>query len=213
VPARRRRRQARSLQELRPNAKDLLREFTNPAGAYAFTTYDNTPVHDGPLTPGDIFMANLLSLKLGWQKVIPLFADGSQGGGTVWTKLRLDLDAALTEARQLCSEHDRFVEADVAMPKLDELNNYISDRSFTKPTGRRQRTWTEVTVSKVLHRLSPNIPLIDSRSGASTRRDPPRRSGNASARTSSTTRIGWFCYQSGSLLDAGRCRFCASLTF
>ncbi len=157
MASRRRPRPTRSLSELRPVADELLQEFTDPAELYAFAAYDNSPVHDGPITPGDIFMANLLSLRLGWQEVIPLFADGGNDG-TAWTTLRLDLDAALNEARQLRSEHDRFVEADVAMPKLDELNDYVSSRTFPRPVRRRKRTWTAVTVSKVLHRLSPTFP-------------------------------------------------------
>jgi hypothetical protein len=42
-------------------------------------------------------MANLLSLKLGWRDVTPLFA----AGNTPPVRLRQALDAALTEARGL----------------------------------------------------------------------------------------------------------------
>jgi hypothetical protein len=47
------------------------------------------------------------------------------------------------------------------MPLLRKANKIAFGTAPHRP-GRR-RTWTSVTVSKVLHRLSPNIPIIDAR--------------------------------------------------
>jgi hypothetical protein len=69
------RRTPHSLSELRSRAAEYLDEFTDPSEHYAFVTYDQAAVHDGPLTAADVLMANLLSLRLGWRDVIPLFAD------------------------------------------------------------------------------------------------------------------------------------------
>ena len=47
------------------------------------------------------------------------------------------------------------------MPSLARANEIAYAAGPYYP--RRPRSWTSVTVSKVLHRLSPNIPIIDSR--------------------------------------------------
>jgi hypothetical protein len=66
----------RSISEFRsdPRLRDFLNTYTHPDGEYAFATYDQSAIHDGPLTAADILMANLLSLRLTWQDVTPLFA-------------------------------------------------------------------------------------------------------------------------------------------
>src|SRR5215470_8622793 len=69
------RRRPRSLSELRPGAEKHLDGFTDPTKLYAFATYDRAEVHEGPLTAADVLMANLLSLRLGWRDVIPLFTE------------------------------------------------------------------------------------------------------------------------------------------
>lgn len=89
--------QSRSLDELRADSGRHLARFTDPTGHYAFRTYDQSPVHDGPLTAADVLMANLLSLRLAWREVTPLFADGD----TTHTRLRACLDEALAECRTL----------------------------------------------------------------------------------------------------------------
>ena len=58
-------------------AAEYLDEFTDPSEHYAFATYDQAAVHDGPLTAAGFLMANLLSLQLGWRDVIPLSAGGN----------------------------------------------------------------------------------------------------------------------------------------
>jgi hypothetical protein len=117
---------------------------------YAFATYDQSPVHNDELMPADILMANLLSLRLGWRDVIPLFATDLHP----WNELRDRMNAALVEARRLASKDDWRV-SDVPMPVLDELNAFV--HSLGPVPERKKRTWTTVTVSKVLHRLAEPV--------------------------------------------------------
>jgi Family of unknown function (DUF6308) len=138
-----------------PRARHHLDLYTDPCGHYAFNTYDEAAVHDGPLTAADVLMANLLGLRLGWRDVIPLFAAGRSDA---FTALRVALDGALVEARRL-PPLECCTEEQVAMPALRHANEVAA--AVSPPDG-KPRTWTIVTVSKVLHRLSPNIPIIDS---------------------------------------------------
>ena len=141
-------RQAHSLEELRADSERHLTQFTDPVAHYAFRTYDQSSVHSGPLTVADVLMANLLSLKLSWREVTPLFADGD----TPHTQLRARLDEALTECRTL--------------PPLEECtDDQVEMRALRTANEATDSVdnWTAVTVSKVLHRLVPVVPLIDSR--------------------------------------------------
>jgi hypothetical protein len=139
--------------ELRDIADDRLAKYTDVAGRYPFATYDQTPIHDGPITAADVLMANLLSLRLDWRNVVPVFAEveGER------TPLRNALDAALEEARGLPALEE-CTEEQAAMPKLAHANWM----AWEYPREGPKRAWTKVTVSKVLHRLAPNIPLVDS---------------------------------------------------
>jgi hypothetical protein len=148
------RQRSRSLAELRPVADRHLDAYTDPAGPYAFVAYDLAAVHDGPLTASDVLLANLLGLRLGWRDVVPLFAENDSAPG----RLRLALDAALASARGLPPLED-CDDMQVAMPALRAVNELAYLTSFP---GRSKRPWTAVTVSKVLHRLSRNVPLVDS---------------------------------------------------
>ena len=148
-------RPSRSIAELRHAAVAYLGEFTDRSGSFAFATYDQADVHAGPITAADVLMANLLGLNLGWRDVIPLFADD----GLPPAQLRRALDAALDEARQL-PDLEACDEAQVEMPALRRANELARETMFP---GARRRAWTEVTVSKVLHRLARNVPLVDSR--------------------------------------------------
>jgi hypothetical protein len=150
-----RRRQSRSLAELKERAPRHLDRYTCEADHYAFTTYDQSGVHDGPLTPGDVLMANLLSLRLDWRDVIPLFVVGD----TDYVRLRGALDDALIEARALPPLED-CTEEQAAMPMLARANELALAAPFSP--RRQKRTWGPVAVSKVLHRLAPTVPLIDS---------------------------------------------------
>lgn len=120
-------RTGRRLGELREHAADYLDIYTDSSGYYAFHTYDQAPTHDGPLTPADIFMANLLSLQMGWREVIPLFADGD----TRFTRLRAAIDSALAAARRLPPLECCTVEQ-ALMP---ELNRAIDLAGNTRPYG------------------------------------------------------------------------------
>lgn len=147
------RRGPRSVAEFRAVADKHLATYTDPARTYAFATYDQAAIHDGPITAADVLMANLLSLRLGWREVTPVFVevDGQP------TPLRRSLDDALDEARGLPALEE-CTEEQAAMPRLAHANWM----AWGHPRDGRKRAWTEVTVSKVLHRLSPNIPIVDS---------------------------------------------------
>lgn len=140
------------LSELRGAATRLLDEYTAETGQYAFTTYDHWYGQDGPLTPGDVLMANLLSLRLGWQDVVPLFASGDGEPQALRSKLESAL-VTLRDARPF-EEHDSVTDLEETLAPLAEAN--VAAEAVPK--------WTEVTVSKVLHRRRPHIvPLMDSR--------------------------------------------------
>ncbi|MFF2317763.1 DUF6308 family protein [Arthrobacter sp. NPDC058097] len=142
----------KSLASLRGSAEEKLERYTCRTLGYAFNTYDHLGEVDTPISPGDVLMANLLSLKLSAAEVIPLFADGDGPA----QQLRKALDNALVKLRDAdnlesyadVSELERAVESLAA-----------ANRAALEVTG-----WTAITVSKVLHRRRPHIvPLIDSR--------------------------------------------------
>ncbi|GAA0739591.1 hypothetical protein GCM10010199_63710 [Dactylosporangium roseum] len=137
------------------HASAYLNAYTDPAGCFAFTTYDQAAIHDGPITAADILMANLLSLRLGWSDVTPLFSAAESR----FSVLRQALDDALDEVRHLPGLED-CDDVQIAMPALDNANQ--TARAMQPYNPKRHRTWTEVTVSKVLHRLAPVVPIIDS---------------------------------------------------
>jgi hypothetical protein len=137
----------RTLAELQSGAAGLVDQFTNPKGHYAWRTYDQSPADSEVLQPSDVLMANLLSLRLGWKDVTPLFAEED----TAKTRLRQALDLALREARSL-PPLDRCDDDQLAMPALARANTATKDVP----------NWTPTTVSKVLHRLAPTVPLTDS---------------------------------------------------
>jgi hypothetical protein len=148
----------RSIDEFKdgPRARHYLDCYTDPSRHYAFATYDQAPIHEGPLTAADVLMANLLSLRLRWHDVTPLFASG---GTQRFTPLRTSLDDALAEARQLPPLED-CTEKQATMPALRRANETAEIVGPYQPD--KPRAWTIVAVSKVLHRLSPNIPIVDS---------------------------------------------------
>jgi hypothetical protein len=140
-----------------PRARLYLDRYTDPSRYYAFATYDQAPIHTGPLSAADVLMANLLSLRLRWHDVSPLFASGSTQR---FAPLRIALDDALAEARRLPLLED-CTEEQAAMPALRWANETAKEVGPYQPG--KPRAWTIVSVSKVLHRLSPNIPLVDSK--------------------------------------------------
>jgi hypothetical protein len=105
----------------------------------------------GSLTPADVLMANLLSLKLGWEEVVPLFAEGDGPAQS----LREKLNIALTELAG--TEH--FEDYD----SVEKLETAVASLAAANAATTKVKNWTPTTVSKVLHRRRPHIvPLNDS---------------------------------------------------
>ncbi|MCW2135461.1 hypothetical protein B0G38_004655 [Arthrobacter sp. VKM Ac-2550] len=97
-------------------------------------------------------MANLLSLKLGWKDVIPLFAEGEGPE----QRLRTALEAALGALRD--------AEPFESFETPESLENAVSTLAEANAATETVENWTPVTVSKVLHRRRAHIvPLNDSR--------------------------------------------------
>ena len=140
-----------SIASLRDRSESLLAGFCDPTQHFAFRTYDRS-TRDGPLLPEDVLMANLLSLRLGWRDVIPLFAEGDRPA----QHLRIKLDEALVELSSAKAFEDHA--------SLDELEQCVGSLKRANLATEKMPGWTAVTVSKVLHRRRPQIvPLIDSR--------------------------------------------------
>jgi hypothetical protein len=141
----------RTIQEHQRDARKIIAAYCDPGSHYAYRTYDRV-LGDAALTPEDVLMANLLSLRLTWQDVIPLFADGA---GTS-ANLRRSLNRAL--------QHLAHVPAFEDHENLEALENSLVPLANANLAATKVSGWTEVTVSKVLHRRRPHIvPIIDSR--------------------------------------------------
>lgn len=143
----------KSVGDLRQSAPDLLREYTDPSGHFAFGTYDSLygRSHVRSIEPSDVLMANLMSLRLGWAEVIPLFAAGDGKPQA----LRVALDHALADL----SDAPAFEDHDSA----EALERSVVSLAAANQATVGVRRWTPVTVSKVLHRHRPQIvPVCDS---------------------------------------------------
>lgn len=141
-----------TLASLRDRASALVATYVDPSGHYAYRTYDHLYGYEGPLLPSDVLMANLLSLRLTWTHVTPLFAEGT----TPATRLRETLDVALADLRdaQAFEDHE----------DLSTLEQTLAPLAAANSATETVKDWTAVTVSKVMHRRRPHIvPLIDSR--------------------------------------------------
>ncbi|MDN6173420.1 MAG: DUF6308 family protein, partial [Yaniella sp.] len=137
---------------LKNGAKDKLDRYTSRTSGYAFNTYDHQGDVDLPLTPADVLMANLLSLRLSGRDVIPLFAEGDGPA----QRLRVALDDALVALRDVAP-----FESHGALTILEES---VEKLTAADAATKSVKQWTEVTVSKVLHRRRPHIvPVIDSK--------------------------------------------------
>ncbi|WGZ80124.1 MULTISPECIES: DUF6308 family protein [unclassified Arthrobacter] len=142
---------ARKLSELRTTAAEVVKAYTAPAAHFAFATYDVQTDIRSPLAPSDVLMANLLSLKLGWQEVVPLFSEGDGAA----QELRQKLDVALSEL----AETKPFEDFD----SIEELERSVASLAVANAATTDVPQWTPTTVSKVLHRRRPQIvPLNDS---------------------------------------------------
>lgn len=128
-------------------------DYTDAAKHFAFRTYVVRPLNQGDsLRPEDILAVNLLSLRLTWREVTPLF---SAGDGPPQQLLEA-LNAALVQMRKASAFESYPSEADLAaaMEPIAAAN-----RATRTVSG-----WTAVTVSKVLHRHAPHaVPIVDSR--------------------------------------------------
>lgn len=144
-----------SLSSLRTSSESALAAFTDPSGHYAFRTYDAAPLNTSDhLRPEDILMANLLSLRLGWRDVTPLFADAAVDAPP--TVLRTALDRALVQLRPAPAFED--------YSSVDEMQTALEPVAEANRATKAVSNWTPVTVSKVLHRHAPqSVPLEDSR--------------------------------------------------
>ncbi|MFF1883861.1 DUF6308 family protein [Pseudarthrobacter sp. NPDC058196] len=141
-----------SLASLKGSASEKLDRYTSRTHAYAFNTYDQQGAVDAPLSPSDVLMANLLSLKLSALDVIPLFTDGDGPAQHV----RKAVDQALLDLR----DTDSFE----SYKDLSGLEQAVESLAAANRAALEVKGWTAVTVSKVLHRRRPHIvPLIDSR--------------------------------------------------
>lgn len=142
----------RSLGSLKGSAQEKLERYTSQTLGYAFNTYDCLGEVNTPISPADVLMANLLSLKLSAPDVIPLFAEGNGPA----QRLRKALDKALIDLRDAdnLESYEHVSQLECAVESLAAANSAALD----------VRGWTAITVSKVLHRRRPHIvPLIDSR--------------------------------------------------
>ncbi|MEJ1179268.1 MULTISPECIES: DUF6308 family protein [unclassified Pseudarthrobacter] len=142
----------KSLASLKGSAQEKVERYTSRTLGYAFNTYDHQGDVDAPLSPSDVLMANLLSLKLSASDVIPLFMDGNGPA----QQLRKAIDKALVDLR----DADCFESYD----DVSRLEQSVESLAAANLAALKVKWWTAITVSKVLHRRRPHIvPLIDSR--------------------------------------------------
>lgn len=142
---------SRKLSELRVTSGEVVARYTSPSSHYSFATYDVLMDPHSPISPADVLMANLLSLKLGWQEVVPLFAEGIGPA----QELRQKLDTALTELAETPSFED--------FDSIEDMEASVASLAEANAATAGVLNWTPTTVSKVLHRRRPHIvPLNDS---------------------------------------------------
>jgi hypothetical protein len=132
----------------------VLASYTDPGNHFAFNTYDHLGDPESALSPADVLLANLLSLRLGWHQVIPLFSTNPDDGDA--HALRSALDNALVDLRDAESFENHA--------SVEELEETVAPLAQANEAAKQVPQWTYVTVSKVLHRRLPHIvPIIDSR--------------------------------------------------
>lgn len=141
----------RSVAELATCAQHHLDTYRNPKSNFAFQTYDHWHGRSPDVvTPLDCLAANLLSMRLGHRRVIPLFQDTNSAE----TKLRGAMQEVL----------DATQAQDVAFHRLSTTE----ECPFSLVVAAVDATadvygWRGITVTKVLHRLRPHlVPLVDS---------------------------------------------------
>lgn len=141
----------RTIAEHRKDSHQVIAAYCDVRSHYAYRTYDRVTA-DGALAPEDVLMANLLSLRLTWQDVIPLFAEGVGSA----QQLRRSLNRALSELARVPAFEDHT--------SVESLEANVESLAAANTAAIDVPRWTEVTVSKVLHRRRPHIvPIVDSR--------------------------------------------------
>ncbi len=139
-----------SVAHLKSCAEYHLDAYTRPDSPYAFATYDRWYRSPDTLTPLDCLAANLLSLWLGQQQVIPLFRSGETPATALRRAMQLVLD-------RTSADEPRFID----LASIDEEPFGLVRAANRSAEG--VDDWTAVTVCKVLHRLRPNlVPVYDS---------------------------------------------------
>jgi hypothetical protein len=149
---------ARSIAELRPCAERHLAAYTDPSGLFAFATYDSWwDRSPDVLTPGDVLMANCLSLRLGAPEVTPLFTSLD----TPSTRLRAAMQDVLDSIPSDGGVH--FEDLESVDDSRFRLFRTACAATEARDGSPKVPEWTATTVSKVLHRLRPHIvPVNDS---------------------------------------------------
>lgn len=147
----------RSVGELERCATWHLDRYTDRASAFAFTTYDSWwDRSPDVLTPGDVLMANCLSLRLGAPEVTPLYTSLD----TPATRLRRAMQAVLDGVP---SDGLRFEDLETIDDPRFQLFRTACAATEARDGLPKVAEWTATTVSKVLHRLRPHlVPVNDS---------------------------------------------------
>lgn len=146
-----------SIASLRDCAAVHLNRYTNPHGPRAFQTYDRLSDPD-TLTPLDCLAPSLLSVRVDWRQIVPLFHPAGPG-------------ATLLAAMQAVLDHptsrtDQFVGADIdpTMPGTAWAAVDAALVASGEADGEGARGLRAVAVTKILHRKRPDlVTIFDSR--------------------------------------------------
>lgn len=143
-----------SIGRLRGCAERHLRAYTDPRGPRAFRTYDwqGDPER---LSPLDCLAPALLSVRMGYKQVVPLFRPEGPGADVLHA-----MESVLTDRE--CATAD-FLDVDLDSPKGPWS---LVDRALVA-TGEAGGTglpdFKAVAVTKILHRKRPRlVPIFDS---------------------------------------------------
>lgn len=144
-----------NLGSLRDCASRHLARYTDVNGDRAFRTYDSQG-DPSTLTPLDCLAPALLSVRIGWQQIIPLF----RPSGPAATVLKA-MQAVLDDPR--CTTAD-FIHVDLSAANgpWSRVDTAICS-SGDSPNGNPLSGLKAVAVTKILHRKRPNlVPIFDS---------------------------------------------------
>lgn len=137
-----------SVGDLTACAARHLADYIDPQSMFGFNTYDyiGSP---GTLEPLDCFAPNLLSLRLGYEAIVPLFQPAGPAAELLAAMRRVLTDKECTGAN--------FLECDLQ----DESGPWsVVDAAFAACCS--TRGIRAVAVSKILHRKRPQlVPIFD----------------------------------------------------